>query len=250
MNAEAQSPKLTRRALNTLPQQSLHQARNWSKADVSLIEWPPESGQKVVIKDLRRCPLWFRRLAGRAFLRREWRVLQRLHDLSCAPQALYQIDADAIGIEYCAGVSVRRCDDGVLTAAVMERIETAMRAMHERGITHGDLHGDNILVAEDGSVTFIDWATGASFGAPPRGWRARLFAEAHDLDRRAVAKLKTLHAPERVTDEERELVLGGGTPIYRNIKKLRRLRDRLTGRDKARAAKLKQYQMNLSGHKE
>jgi hypothetical protein len=234
-NPEPRTFQLTRRALNALPQQSLHQARNWSKADVSLVEWPPDSGQRVVIKDLRRCPLWFRRLAGRRFLRREWSILRRLEALPAAPRALYQIDADAIGIEYRPGISARHCRPELLDAPALERIEAAVEELHERGVIHGDLHGDNILLAGDGAVTFIDWATAMDCGSPPRGWRARLFAEGRDLDRRAVAKLKMLYAPESVTPQERALAQGGGSKLYRNIKKLRHLRDRIRGRGKARA---------------
>ena len=216
--------KLSRSALALLPLQSLHEARNWSKADVSLVEWPPLSGKKIVVKDLRRCPLWFRRTVGRRFLKREWDILRRLDNWGFAPRALHRIDADAIGIEFRAGVAAKRGDETILTGAVLLRIENAVRGLHERGIMHGDLHGGNILIAQDEKITFIDWATAVYFGCPPRGPKARLFEEGRALDLRSVAKMKNLYAPETLGDDERELLEGGGSRLYRGVKKLRHLR--------------------------
>lgn len=42
---------------------------------------------------------------------------------------------------------------------LLERIDTALGAMHARGVVFGDLHPGNILVRDDDTVTFIDLET-------------------------------------------------------------------------------------------
>ncbi|MET9856675.1 class III lanthionine synthetase LanKC [Streptomyces sp. NPDC006450] len=57
---------------------------------------------------------------------------------------------------------------------VLDRIEAAVTAMHERGLVFGDLHPNNVLIRPDGTVAFIDLETtlpidghtGQAIGAP------------------------------------------------------------------------------------
>ncbi|HVF09313.1 MAG TPA: phosphotransferase, partial [Abditibacteriaceae bacterium] len=219
--------RLTRRELEHLTLRQLHTPRNWSKADIFVGDWPPGSGQRVVVKDLKNRPLWVRLLGGRYMLRREWQVLCILRDMAEVPQPIARPDADAIVIEYRQGKSVMRFARNTLPVEFLEQVEKFVKALHARGVTHGDLHKDNILVEEDGSVAFIDWATANAFGPRPHGLKARIFAEWRALDRRALAKLKALHAPRTVTPDEREMLLHGGSRLYRGIKRLRHIGEKL-----------------------
>src|ERR1044072_9063230 len=79
------SQSLSRADLAKIALKPLHIARNWSKADVLIGEWPEGSGQRVVLKDLKPCSLWFRLLAGRYTQAREWRALVALQDLPAVP---------------------------------------------------------------------------------------------------------------------------------------------------------------------
>jgi tRNA A-37 threonylcarbamoyl transferase component Bud32 len=229
-------PRLTRRQLEHLPLQTIHEARNWTKADVLIAEWPPQSGRRVVIKDLKKRALWFRLLAGRLFLRREWHALRVLNGMPGVPGAVARPDADAIVIEYLQGTPVVEIKRGELSPEVLRRIADRVNTLHTRGVTHGDLHQENILVSDDGGVAFIDWATANVFSKRareprPRGVKGWTFDEWRALDLRAVAKLKAYHAPETLTEDEREILELGGSRLYRTVKKARLAGERLRGKE-------------------
>lgn len=229
-NSKPKTPALTRRRLEALELRSIHRARNWSKADVSVVEWPLDSGKLVVVKDLKRSPLWFRVLAGRHFLRREWIALRALRGLQSVPEPIVRIDADAIALAHCAGQPATSLGDGSLSPEVLGRVEALVAKLHARGVVHCDLHGDNILVDDYGQITLIDWATASVFGASARGVKKWTFEEWAALDDRAVAKLKVRHAPHLVSPRECDILLNGGSRAYRAVKSLRRVREKLRGK--------------------
>jgi len=242
------SKKLTRRALKNLPRESIHTARNWSKADVSLAEWPPNSGRQVVIKELRGRSLWYRVVAGRYLLRREWRALRALKKVKGVPDLIARPDCDTIVMEFRAGQTIEQSQNEVRSDAIV-KIEKLVQAMHARGITHGDLHGYNILVDESGEIAMIDWATASTFGPRRRGFKAFTFGEWQALDERALAKVKIENAPHSMTPREHDLLLNGGSKIYRGIKQFKKLGEALRGVDAATAAarqeKKRRYEKQL-----
>jgi len=212
----------------------LHAARNWSKADVLCGEWPVGSESQIVVKDLKRRALWFRVLAGRALLRREWRALRVLENTEDVPRALARPDADSLVIEYVRGrslqqLSLQQPENSVLPDETSESIENLVTQLHERGVTHGDLHRDNIMVDEDGNVALIDWATAHVFPQQRSALQEWQFREWRALDLRALAKIKLYHAPNRLTAQDVEL-LEGASGAYRVVKKLRRVGEKLRGK--------------------
>jgi tRNA A-37 threonylcarbamoyl transferase component Bud32 len=217
------STRLTRQVLSTLSIRPLHRARNWSKADVYLCEWPPDSGQRIVVKDLRRCPLWFRIVIGRSFLKREWNALCALRDMPEVPLPIARPDADSIAMEYRAGKSVKRFKHGLLPRDVLQRIEEIVARLHARGVTHGDLHRKNVMIGEDGAVTLIDWATACVFEPQAKGVAARAFQEWRALDNRALAKLKQYHFPHTLQQHEKQILTQNGSALYELVKRLRRI---------------------------
>ena len=241
--------KLTLRKLDSLELESIHTARNWSKADVSIAQWPPGSGRRVVIKDLRHRPLWFRVLAGRYLLWREWRALCTLADLEGVPAPIARPAADIIIMEYCAGEPLDRMSFATLSQETVARLERFIQKLHARGVTHGDLHGYNILVAPNGDFAIIDWATAGVFGAAARGAKKFAFEEWKALDERALAKVKIVHAPQEITSRQRDLLLKGGSRIYRLLKRFKNGMEKLRGVEEeklnARAVKQDQYEKLL-----
>lgn len=229
-----ESSDLTRKVLNGLPKTPLHVARNGSKADVWLAEWPQGSARRVVIKDFRRRPLFVKIMGGRYSLLREWRAMVALDDLPEVPKAVARPDSDAIVIEHRAGTPIKEFVRGDLAPGVLEKIEALLATMHRRGVTHGDLHGANILVDEQGVIALIDWATACFFGETPHGPKAASFGQWRALDERALAKLKLLHAPQRVTAHERHVLLKGPSAFYRFVKRLRFLFAVLRGKKPSR----------------
>lgn len=228
--------KLTRRRLETLPRETIHEARNWSKADVSVAEWPPQSGQRIVVKDLNRRALWFRVFAGRYFLRREWRALSTLKNLDEVPDPIARPDADCIVLELKPGRQLESMKPEEVPPGVSEKVERLVQQIHARGVTHGDLHGNNVLVDEEGNVALIDWATASTFGAKPRGSRKFFYEEWRALDERALAKIKIVHSPQELSERERDLILHGGSQIYRFVKKFKYVLEKVRGVDEDRKA--------------
>jgi len=225
---------LSRSVLDSLPKTSLHTSRNLSKAEVWLAEWPPDSGRRVVIKDFARRPLYVRIFGGRYALLREWNAMVALDDLPPVPGAVARPDADAIVIEHRAGKPTREFARGEISPAVLDELEVVVATMHSRGVTHGDMHGGNILVDEQGTISLIDWATASFFGEGPKGWKAVSFKQWRALDERSLIKLKLSHAPDRVTARERDILLHGPSGLYRFVKRLRFLLAKLRGKKPSR----------------
>lgn len=210
-------PILTRARLAELELEPLHVARNNTKADVYRFEWPPASGRYAVLKDMKPRPAWFRLTGGRVFLRREYRALKALEGIAGVPRALARPDADAIVMEWHSGTPAMNSENGAMSEAALENVARIIAAAHARGITHGDLHRSNVLLAEDGGVTLIDWATAGVFGLRRRGSKAFTFAEWCAIDLRAVAKFKARHAPHCLSPHEKDLLLNG-SKIYRLVR--------------------------------
>jgi len=245
-------PPLKRRDLASQAITPLHRPRNWSKADVSLVEWPAASGQQLVIKDFARRPLWFRILLGRLLLKREWHALCALQDIEAVPTAYHRIDADAFIMEYCPGEKIDDVSEADMPPGLVSCIEDLVKTIHARGVTHGDLHTSNVLITRNGcGFALIDWATACYFGPQPRNWRKVLFHELAALDDRSMAKLKVTYQPESVSERQRHLLLNGGSPVYRAFKSMRHFVQRLRGHDNrtAQARKIEGYQKRLEQHK-
>jgi serine/threonine protein kinase len=233
---ESKTPRLTRRKLKNLPRESIHKARNWSKADVSIAEWPPTSGHRVVVKELKNCPLWFRILAGRYLLRREWKTLCALADLEGVPSPIARPDSDTIVMEFRPGRPLDKLKWWQVPDNVVEKIENLVAQIHARGITHGDLHGYNVLVDEGGAVALIDWATASTFGERRGAAKSFTFDEWRALDERALAKIKIYFEPVDMTPLQHDLLLNGGSRIYRFVKSFKRIGERVRGVDEETAA--------------
>lgn len=217
--------KLSRADLEKLPLESLHTARNWSKADVFGGEI---DGVRFVLKDFRRAPAWFKPIA-RNFLKREWKALRALEDVEGVPRALARPDADAIVIEHAPGAQMETMTTSGVPREAVVRLIKLVEQLHARGVTHGDLHKQNVLVDEQGNVTLIDWATAHVFRSP-HGARRWLFEEFCALDRRSLAKIKVYHARDLVTENDIELIRNGTSRAYRAVKSVRRAGDKLRGK--------------------
>jgi nucleotide-binding universal stress UspA family protein len=221
----------TRRELEKLPLESLHVARNWSKADVTAGEIE-ENGQtlRFVVKDFGGRPLWYRLLGGRYFLRREWNALRAMDGVEGVPRAIARLDADAIVIGRLDGKRLDLYGHGDLPETVLQKLIAMVRTLHERGVTHGDLHLQNVLVTDDGQVGLIDWATASVYGPNLSGPRRWIFEELRALDVRSLAKIKVYLWRDLLTAEDIDLIKNGASRAYRAVKSLRRVREKWAGK--------------------
>lgn len=199
----------------------LHAARNSTKASVGLVEWPSASGNRIVVKDGSRRRFGFRVSVGRYQLAREWKALCHLNGMNGVPRPVFRAGADAFGMEWCCGEPLLRLAPGELPLAAVEQLEQLVLELHGRGVTHGDLHRDNILFdAPNERVWLLDWATSCVFGSTRRGFKAWMWREWCALDLRALAKIKARYAPELLRADELELLHGGGTKLSRLVRQV------------------------------
>ncbi len=214
-------PPSQRSALVASSSQLLHTARNSTKARVLLVEWPLESGHRVVLKDGSERALWFRAFIGRYQMKREWKALCFLNGMQGVPRPSLWAGADAFGMEWFQGESLLNIAVGELPPVAVEQLEATMNELHARGVTHGDLHRDNILYdAKHNRICLIDWATSCVFGPTRRGFKAWMWREWQALDRRALAKIKARYTPELLRDDERALLENGGTTLSRIVRRV------------------------------
>ena len=218
--------KPTRRDLGGLSLEPLHIARNSTKADVYKLEWPPQSGNFAVLKDMKNRPAWFRLTAGRWFLCREFLALRALDGVAGVPRAISRPDRDCLLMEWRAGTPVMDWAMGTVPDDALAQIASILEQVHSCGVIHGDLHRSNILLTPQGQVTIIDWATAGVFRSRRSAAKQLTFAEWVTLDIRALAKLKARHAPESMSEREKDALLSG-SKIYRFVRsagfKIRRL---------------------------
>lgn len=210
-----------REALRTGASQSLHTARNATKACVTLVEWPPHSGERVVLKDGSCRAWWFRVTAGRWQMKREWNALCFLRGMEGVPCPKFCVGPDAFGMEWLAGESLLKLAPDELPASAVQQLEAIVHELHTRGVTHGDLHCNNILYDAANDLVYItDWATACLFGPTRRGFKSWMWREWQALDLRAIAKVKARYASHLLREDEHALLTCGGTPLCRTVRKV------------------------------
>lgn len=156
-----------------------------AKADVLLVE---AEGRRIVVKDFAGRGLAVRSLLGPWLLRREARVHERLAGMVEVPRVLGWLDGCALVLEYRPGILLSRSLAGRVPPDFVERLASAIAAMHARGVVHLDLrHRSNILAGDDGRPVLIDFASALVFDPRSRIGRACLWL-AGALDRRALEK--------------------------------------------------------------
>ena len=142
---------------------------NLLNPDVLLVE---VGGRRLVVKDFSPRGFWVRTTIGRWITAREVRALRALDGLPAVPRFLGSIDALAFAVEYRPGRRMSRKLAGRIPPEFLERLETALRDMHRRGVAHLDLrHRSNVMAGEDGDPIVLDFGSAQTFR--PGGLLAR-----------------------------------------------------------------------------
>ena len=173
-----------------------------SRPDVLLIR---SDGEEAVLKDYGRSDPWFRRVVGPMSARREARALEQLRGVRGVPRLLRRVGRDALLLEYVPGISAREVPRGGLPPEFIDQFYRLVDRLHEAGVAHCDLRSrGNVLVGADGEPYLVDFTAhfrrGRSWN-PVSRWIYARFCEA---DRTAVARLKKRHAPELLTEPEKQ----------------------------------------------
>lgn len=170
---------------------------------------------------------------GRSFMRREWKALRVLDGTHGVPRAVAKPNADVLVIEYLAGGALKGFKPKNYPREATLQIEILVRDLHARGVTHGDLHDNNILIEQNENgveVSLIDWATALVWKSGRSAAQQRLFREFRSLDLRSVAKVKLFYDRNSLRDDEFQLLEKGGSTLYRSVKNVRRRFDKMRGK--------------------
>lgn len=138
-------------------------------------------------------------------LRREYRAYRRIQGVPGFPRCLGLFRGRHLAMEYIEGALLRHTVPADPERFFRELRQT-IKAMHERGVAHGDLKSrQNVLVARDGRPVIIDLGT-AIVQKP--GWHPLnrwLFAYLQQIDLNGWVKLK-YGSYDRVDELDRHLV--------------------------------------------
>ncbi len=209
------------------PLQVLKRADRFFTPDVTLVEW---EGTMAILKDYAGRG-WPGRLWGQWVTAREAKALERLDGLNGVPRLLTRVGKTGIVIEHFAGdLLPKKNVRQLVTPQFFDAALALLRAMHERGVAHGDVRRKNILVRPDGSPAFIDFQTACFSG---RGWlRQRLFSFACRVDEWHLVKIKARSFPRATQAEQKEL-LESPPFVLRVGQTLRRILYRALGRKRS-----------------
>lgn len=212
----------------------------WKRDALGRVELVRSDGTLAVRRVAAGGRLPFSRSLARALLRREGRALRALAGMSGVARLLaLSADGGALLRSFLPGTPL--CLAQELPRDFFERLEELVRALHERGVCHNDLHKEgNVLVAEDGYPNLVDFQL-----ASVHARRGRTFAVRAREDLRHVWKHRShyfralgvldplLVAPRRsfLAEAWRRL----GKPLYGRIPRSAWLRRELASGEARRA---------------
>jgi RIO-like serine/threonine protein kinase len=153
---------MTPEASSPVDGELLAEARNETKAEVFLVQ---RDGRNVVVKTIARRRGFARFVAG-ILLRREGRMLRRIAGAPGVPALIEETD-DSLVLEWKEGDTLFKRRKLGVSPETGERIEALIAGLHARGFAHGDIGRRDVLVASDGSVALVDFATAVGRGSPP-----------------------------------------------------------------------------------
>ena len=189
-------PQLRRRDLKARTIRVIHQGKGL-QSSVYLVEI---DGQRAAVKDFADTPAKFRRFVAPFLVGREMKALQYLDGTSGVPRFFGRVDRFAFAMEYIEGKPIADFGAGEISAQALQNVQKSIDAIHERGVSHGDLkRRSNLLVTPDEQVYLIDFAA-AVVGKRKLNfalnWLQKRMAE---IDDKSISKIKKFSAPDQMT---------------------------------------------------
>lgn len=198
-------PTLSQESVHDSTEQVLREGRG-AKPAVVVIR---QGGRRAVVKDFSAAPWAIRQTYGRWLVGRECRIYRRLADTPGVPAFRGRLGPFAFAVDYVEGRTLKDTERADLRPEVFERLDQVFDAIHRRGVVHLDSHQKtNILLASDGQVYLLDFATALYLGTGALGQRllVPLFGRP---DRWGVLKLKARYCPNALTTAERRRLTWG-----------------------------------------
>lgn len=177
-----------------------------ARPEVRLIE---ADGERAVVKDYGRSGTWVKRLVGAYLACREAAALRRAEGIENIPRLLAKPSAWSLVTEHIEAEQVTQLEAPRLERRFFERLTEMIRALHRRGIAHGDIEKlDNILITPAGEPALVDFAAAIMGGTNPVAALALPHVQENDI--RGIHKLKESYAPELLTEADREFLHSRG----------------------------------------
>ena len=169
-----------------------------ARPDVRLVNL---EGRLCVVKDYAREAPVFKRLLGAFLVWRERVAYERAAGVEGVPALVGTLGLCALVTEYVDAEESPSAPPEVFDAEFYEQLERVVRALHGRGVVHGDLKKlENILVTPAGAPVLVDFTAAFVTGSSPL--TAAIFPWISDDDVRAIHKLKSRRSPELLSKDE------------------------------------------------
>ena len=220
---------ITREALSASKWALQQGKRSPIKPDIYFLEW---RNQALCVKDFSRCSSFVRYTIGRWIVNKEARVLNTLEDIPGIPKLTGVIDGPALVMERMEACGLpkppqacpatdRPTSESNLTPQFFNDTSKLLATIHKKGITHGDIHSNNLLVRCNGKPSFIDFA--ASVTQDNKTSRLKLLAwqTMVKIDLISVVNLRQKHLPDHPLTSEEVALLETPPKIYLLHNKLR-----------------------------
>ena len=191
--------QLRRRELKKNTIRVIHQGKGL-QSSVYLVE---VDGQRAAVKDFADTPPKFRRFVAPFLVGREIKALKYLDGTPGVPRFYGRVDKRAFAMEFIEGKPIADFEPGELSLQVLDNVQKSIDAIHERGVSHGDLkRRSNLLVTPDEQVYLIDFAAAVVGHRKINfllNWLQKRMAE---IDDKSISKIKKFSAPDQMTSAD------------------------------------------------
>ena len=194
----------------------------WKRDALGRVELVRSAGGLAVRRVASGGRLPFSRRVARALLRREERALRALEGVPGVAWVLDQSRAgDVLVRSFLPGTPL--CLARELPRDFFERLEELVRALHERGVCHNDLHKEgNVLVGADGYPNLVDFQLASVHARRGRSFAVRAREDLRHVWKHRSLYLRALGEPDPLPREPRRSTLAEawrrlGKPLYRRL---------------------------------
>ena len=194
----------------------------WKRDALGRIELVRTGGALAVRRVAAGGRLPFSRHVARVLLRREGRALRALAGVPGVARVLEEESGgDALLRSFLPGTPL--CLARELPRDFFERLEELVRALHERGVCHNDLHKEgNVLVGEDGYPGLVDFQLASVHARRDRTFAVRAREDLRHVWKHRSHYLRALGEPDPLPAAPRRSLVALtwrhlGKPLYRAL---------------------------------